>query len=107
MARTLPRVRPAKSTQLRAQLFTQRDGFRIRAWDHAPNFRASHPRAVWLGKQTHQAEAAVLTQGVGCNRELAIPLDDSKHGALRRDGVDPDTDFSGSLFVRYRVGDLG
>ena len=27
--------------------------------------------------------------------------------ALRRDGVDPDTDFSGSLFVRYRVGDLG
>ena len=27
--------------------------------------------------------------------------------ALRRDGIDPDTDVSGSLFVRYRVGDLG
>ena len=27
--------------------------------------------------------------------------------ALRRDGPDPDTDISGSLFVRYRLGDLG
>jgi hypothetical protein len=27
--------------------------------------------------------------------------------ALRRDGPDPDTDVSGSLFVRYRLGDLG
>lgn len=27
--------------------------------------------------------------------------------SLRRDGPDPDTDVSGSLFVRYRLGDLG
>ena len=27
--------------------------------------------------------------------------------ALRQDGPDPDTDISGSLFVRYRLGDLG
>ena len=26
--------------------------------------------------------------------------------ALRQDGIDPDTDISGSLFVRYRLGDL-
>lgn len=26
---------------------------------------------------------------------------------LRQDGPDPDTDFSGSLFLRYRLGDLG
>jgi hypothetical protein len=27
--------------------------------------------------------------------------------ALRRAGADPDTDISGSMFVRYRLGDLG
>ena len=27
--------------------------------------------------------------------------------ALRQGGLDPDTDISGSVFVRYRVGDLG
>jgi hypothetical protein len=26
---------------------------------------------------------------------------------LRREGVDPDTDISGTVFVRYRIGDLG
>ena len=27
--------------------------------------------------------------------------------SLRREGVDPDTDISGTVFVRYRIGDLG
>jgi hypothetical protein len=27
--------------------------------------------------------------------------------ALRQDGPDPETDIGGSLFLRYRLGDLG
>ena len=40
------------------------------------------------------------------NNRLSAGADVGVRG-LRRDGPDPDTDYSGSFFLRYRLGDLG